>query len=343
MTPHTKLKNLILFEAESLELGYIGLCNPRYPRSMPWLTSLARNYTYFTSFKSQPYTTWSAAGLFVTECGLPLVISDVHWDVRQSEDFHAFSKVPCISTFLRHVGYKLYAFCAGSCDIMQMKAFLREHGFDARDSEEHHLDDDASLFQMLGDTFFPHLAEDKSSWPFAVLIINTDTHPWPDFRVGMNCDTRELDDDGYPWGFQSFSCLDQNIRDLVQRMEELGFRDSSEVLIFGDHLGMRHLENFEGVERNLTLFLPWRPQDELWRRAQGKSLTYYDFPETILKLAGIDFWPPFAFGADIFGEKTGVVPELADLKYIYGLVTGDIEGTTARCEKEEGFCQSDEF
>jgi hypothetical protein len=75
MTVHARsseLRNLILFESESLELSWIGRFNSRYPKSMPWLSRLTQNYSYITNDKSQPSTTWSAAGMFVTQCGFPL-------------------------------------------------------------------------------------------------------------------------------------------------------------------------------------------------------------------------------------------------------------------------------
>jgi hypothetical protein len=41
----SELRNLSLFESESLELSWIGRFNSRYPKSMLWLSGLTQNYT----------------------------------------------------------------------------------------------------------------------------------------------------------------------------------------------------------------------------------------------------------------------------------------------------------
>jgi hypothetical protein len=51
------LRNLVLFQIESLELAYVGKFNPDYPLSMPWLAETTERSAYFTNFVSQPYTT----------------------------------------------------------------------------------------------------------------------------------------------------------------------------------------------------------------------------------------------------------------------------------------------
>jgi hypothetical protein len=335
-----RLRNLILFEVESLELAYIGKFNRYFPQSMPYLSATTENSTYFTRIASQPYTTWSAAGLFATQCGFPLLVSDVHWNVRQHLDYDGFSKVHCIPNFLDALGYKMFAYCSGACDIMRMKDFMIERGFKTQDSTEHHRENDDQLFEYLENDILPGLLN-RQNQPFVLLIVNADTHP--DFTIGPQCDDY-LVQHNYPKVYRSFTCFDQHLQRFMAKLSSLGLDQDTEVVVYGDHLTMFAVETLMSTPRNLTMFLPLRRQDEKWQKAQErKTMSYYDFAPTILELLGIDYTPPFAFGKDILGDEVGTVPTLDDLKLLYGLATGDTENATVRCLGNAGFCQSNEY
>jgi hypothetical protein len=333
-----------MIEAESLESAYIGAVNKRFPKAMPWLTSIHPNCSFFTNIRSQPYTTWSAAGLFVTECGLPLVSQDVFFSARQRAGLDKRPSSPCLGSFLKAAGYKLFAVSAGSCAVMNMRSFLIRHGWDVRDFRVHHQRDDDGTFDVIYKNFLPFLSNQKM-WPFALLVMNSDTHPWP-FHISARCQRQlnvSLPETEFPLILQSFGCLDNHLRNFTMRMEELGLNQNSEFVIFGDHLTMSDSEVFNGIERNLSIIFPWRPQDDLWKRGTEKLLTYYDFAPTIMNMLGLEYWPPFPFGSDIFGETSGDVPETVDLQYLYGLATGDFAARTVKCLGRRGFCQGNEM
>jgi phosphoglycerol transferase MdoB-like AlkP superfamily enzyme len=200
------------------------------------------------------------------------------------------------------------------------------------------LNDDA-LFELLEQEVLPALAADSS--PFVLLILNADTHP--DFLVGEQCDDF-LIKESYLRVYRSFTCYDQHLEHFVRTMEQLGLDKTTEVIIYGDHLTMgSDVQWMLSVDRNLTVFMPLRPQDEKWEKWHSKPLSYYDFAPTVMELLEIDYSPPFPFGTDMFGDEVGKVASLDDLKLIYGIATGDIDYSTARCLGSAGFCQSDEY
>ena len=339
--PTKPKKNLILIEVESLESKAIGKFNSWFPKSMPYLSSLTETSMYFTNIRMQPYTTWSAAGMFVVQCGLPLLQDDVHWDVRQFGDFHGYRRVPCISNFLYQNGYRLYAFCSATCNIMNMKNFLITRGFHTQDSDEHGFGDDTSLFHWLERSMLPDLK--GSSEPFVLLILSDDTH-FIEFRVGSTCNDY-LGDEGYPQGLRSFTCVDQLLKEFVDKVKELGLDENTEIVIYGDHIAMGDQTSVYGPnsERNLSVFFPLRAQDEGWRIGRSKDLSYYDMAPTIMELMNIEYSPPFPFGRSMLKPGKGEVPNVNDFKQIYRFVTGLDSYENVRCLGQKGFCQGDEY
>jgi phosphoglycerol transferase MdoB-like AlkP superfamily enzyme len=222
---------------------------------------------------------------------------------------------------------------------MRMKDFMIERGWRTQDSSEHHKSNDDELFELLLNDVLPSVAALRH--PFALLILNADTHP--DFTVGSACDDYLLLAE-YPIVYRSFTCFDQHLARFIARMTELGIDKNTEVVVYGDHLTMGDIGFILGADRNLSMFLPLRPQDEKWRRAQEeKVMSYYDFAPTVLELLGIDYAPPFPFGADILGPEQGKVATLEDLRLIYGIATGDVRNETVKCHGDAGFCQANEY
>ena len=336
-----KKKNLIMIEIESLEANAIGKFNKRYPKSMPYLSSLTDSAMYFTNIKSQPYTTWSAAGMFVAQCGLPLLQDDVHWDVRQHGDFLGYRRVPCIPDFLRLNGYKLYAYCSASCEIMNMKNFFIDRGYHTEDEIEHRCANDESLLSMLEDDVLPRLA--KESQPFMLIILNDDTH-FINYRIAGVCDDH-LRSEGYPMSLRAYTCVDYMISKFMERVKELHLDENTEIVIYGDHLTMGDKTSVFGrnSERNLTVFFPLHKQDLEWKSSLSQPRSYYDLAPTILQFLGVEYSPPFPFGSTLLSPEVGPVPTTNDLMQIYKHVTGHSTFDRVRCLGRAGFCEGNEY
>jgi hypothetical protein len=127
----------------------------------------------------------------------------------------------------------------------------------------------------------------------------------------------------------------------MKRFGELGFEKNTQVVIYRNHLRMGNTRRFISGPRNLTVFMPLRPQDSKWRRAQfGRTMSYYDLAPTIMDLLEIDYSPRFPFGESLFGEKAGRTPTVADMQFIYEMIFG--KNTNATCHGKLGVCDKDE-
>ncbi|OHT00667.1 hypothetical protein TRFO_32576 [Tritrichomonas foetus] len=332
-------KNLIMFEVESFETKDIGRFNEQYPLSMPYLSNLSKSILHYHKIPSQPYTTWSAAGMFVAQCGFPLVVSNVDWSVRGNENFQAWSKLPCISDYLHLLGYEQHAYCSGSCDIMNMKGFMINHHFKTFDNYEHQIEHDLPLFDHLIEKVLPELTSKKDQ-PFSLFVLNSDTHP--EFFVDDTCILNFISTlDSYPKVFQSFTCFDKGLKKFIESLNKFGInKNNTELIIYGDHLTMGSIDYAYGTDRTLSVLFPFHEKNEY---LENKPITYYDIAPTILDMLGIQYKPQFPFGYSIFSENEGEPPSIDDIKFIYNYVTGDITNQKVYCGYQKGFCHGNEY
>jgi phosphoglycerol transferase MdoB-like AlkP superfamily enzyme len=216
-----------------------------------------------------------------------------------------------------------------------MKDFLRVKGFATQDSREHGQGSDAGLLRLLETEMLGKLS-DSRNWPFVLLILTATTHP--PFGIPGGCRDHLK---AYPKIFRSFTCFDDSLRHFAEVFEKSKLFGNTEMIVYGDHLAMQGSGFLS--ERNLSVFFPFRKQDDKWKQGISKVLSYYDFAPTVLELLGIDFKPSFPFGFDMFGPRVGTLPQVDELKLIYGIVSGDVNATRVRCHNKHGFCQHNEF
>jgi phosphoglycerol transferase MdoB-like AlkP superfamily enzyme len=218
---------------------------------------------------------------------------------------------------------------------MGMREVLEHNGYLTSDRAVHGRARDKEVFELLMNDFIPKLAAQKE--PYVLYIQTQDTHTLPSVYYENTPLIKKLKSEGYSDTLLSFTWEDGLIHRLTQRMVELGMDKTSEYVLYGDHLAMRGWD--PTMERNLTIFFPWRKQDEVWRRSQKKLLSYYDFGPTILKLLGVKSDPGFTYGADIFGEAEGSVPSQTDLQYLWAYFSGDVTASRVNCYGRKGFCR----
>lgn len=373
-------KNLIMIEIESFETKCLGRFNKNYPKSMPFLSNLSDNILHFSKIQSQPYTTWSAAGMFVVHCGFPLIVNNVDWSVRENENFESWKKLSCISDFLYSLGYNQKAFCTGSCDIMSMKNFIIDHHYQTFDMAEHGIDRDSVLFNHIENDILPDLvkASKEEKKPFSLFILTADTHPefWVDdkfcpdltdenFKSNNNAQLFDDDDENrfnndffddrsrepMPKLFRCFTCFDRIFKKFYHKIGQMGLNASNTVLVvYGDHLTMGERSYYYGTDRTLSLIFPLITKNYLEKQyrttkkaLEKKKITYYDVAPTILDLLNIKYSPPFPFGNSAFSVEQNDPPTVDDFKFIYNYLTGDIKYENVRCLASQGFCTGNEY
>jgi hypothetical protein len=130
-------KNLIVIQVESFERSPIGSYNSRFPENMAFMSSLVANHTVADNIDSQPYTTWTASGTFLADCGYPQIIRDpLYWENRQHSHITALNRIPCYSTFLNLAGYDMYMFSVGSTILMGINQFFQDRGYEVKDGSQ---------------------------------------------------------------------------------------------------------------------------------------------------------------------------------------------------------------
>jgi phosphoglycerol transferase MdoB-like AlkP superfamily enzyme len=333
-------RNYILLDSESFESGFIGKLNPYWPKSMPYISSLLDNCSWFSNVQSQPYTTWSAAGCHVQECGFPLVLPNVIWKYRGQENYGSYSSLPCLATFLGQVGYKLYAVATATLNVMGMESFLQSKGYHTIAGPEIKKETDRDVMNWMIEDLIPNTLMKEQ--PFVLMFISDGTHPWPHFTIEESPYIQMLKDEKYPIAMRAFTSYDENLCRFIGALENLGLKNNTELAIASDHLIMHSDRGLKDVDRNLTIIFPWRKQDSAWKRAQGKTLSLYDLTPTVLRLLGVEYSPPFPWGADVFAKESGKVPTTADLKTIYSIITGDSRARGVMCKNKTGFCTGNE-
>lgn len=370
-------KNVIFIQIESFETQTLGRFNRNFPQSMPFLSNVSRNSLHFSQIPSQPYTTWSAAGMLATHCGFPLIVDNVDWSVRGHESFQKWSRLPCISDFLYLLNYTQKAFCTGSCDIMDMKGFMSGHHFETFDMTEHKIDRDSVLFDYVATEILPGLVKDSFEYhkPFFLFLLNADTHPdfWiddkfcPDLAKEPNDNGFQIDGGGQEWNkdenahnkhreplpkmFRSFTCVDRAFNQFITKLTSMGLNASNTVLVvYGDHLTMGELSFYYGEKRTLSILFPFLTKQYLKKRyhvtkdeLEKKPITYYDFAPTIFDLLNMKYAPRFPYGYSAFSSEIGNPPSLNDFKFIYNFLTGDITYDNVNCGSEKGFCSGNEY
>lgn len=192
-------------------------------------------------------------------------------------------------------------YSVGAQDLMGMSTFFANHHFNAHTCYS----DDKDLYQKMTDNILPKLAKYPPEKKFYMIIMNENTHT----PYGYNCKL-EIPSSMHRIR-KSHNCFDQNIRGFVKRFFELKLYDTTDLIIYGDHLapGMGIFPN----PRKLFLMIANEKPIKV-----NKPMTYYDLPPTILKRLGfIDYQPHFIFGADINSSKVGVTPTKDDYLYLF--------------------------
>lgn len=299
-------KNLIIFEIESMELQVLGRFNPTIPDSMPFISKLTKNSTFFSRMVPQEYTTWSVASTFAFQCGMPMIIPytnmngnrlKIHWS-----DIHH-----CIGDYLHTAGYKLYSMMTKQF-IGGFRKMLELHHWIAQDQNEHKFDHDYDVLDIIMDDMFPLLAN-ESLGPYAIHIATTDTHPiFPElhqkckFRVSPNS-TKII---------QEFDCYDQALEEFFTRFEKLDLHKNTAVVLYGDHPMMWPDDLKVQDPRYLPVIIPYREVKEI-----DREISLYDLSHTIFDLLDLDVTPKFPFGASLVGNTTGSPPTSDDFKILF--------------------------
>lgn len=319
-TYHPK-RNLIIIQMESLEKQSVGLFNNLHPTMMPFLSNFTQQGTFIDHAVTQPFSLWTSGAIFASYCGLPHVISDQVWDVMSGTSISKWPQLPCLSKHFQNVGYNLYFSAGGRMQMMGILDFFKQAGFQVEDASTTKFDHDYDFYNyMIQKLFkvknienpkFDFLLKDfQLKEPFLYILNNEDTHPF--FYVDQRCHP----DPHWPKIEKCLNCLDQMLKSFFNAFEKSELFDHTDVFLFGDHPSVGKLGHFYQDPRDLLMFFPYLP-----KRTIHKQVSLYDIAPTLLDMMGIEYFPPFPFGANMLNEQSvGTFPKNDEFNYIYNKI-----------------------
>lgn len=318
-------RNLILLEVESLEYAFIDGSSRT---TMPSLSKRILGGTFFRNVFEQPYTDWSVAAMFASQCNLPLLMQTAVPNFQGS--FHLYPNLKCLGDFLSLAGWDLYSYQTGFF-VGGFKKQLSLHHYVCYDVNDHSATRDWDLFNLIGTTVLPNLT--NSVRPWVLHIANTDTHPFPTFFIDERCERRRSGSAAE----MAFDCLDQILEKFFEQFLTLNMSSTTEILLFGDHLLMAGMPSTLKRKRRATVIaFPLREQ-----RCVSKPVSVYDIAPTVLSLLGVQYHPTFPFGRSLLSQDIGQPPDESDLRLVYEFYRAEMNWSpSVSCRPgDKGFCK----
>ena len=315
-------QNLIIILAESLESTFSAKNIPYsqgggggfspFGELIPNLTNLALKNTNFSSTNAlggitQTFGTgWTIAGTIGHLCAVPL---NMPIDGNAFNNKHFLSSATCVSDILKDLGYTQIYFSGLDAQFAGTKFLFEAHGVEVRDLAYFQkqnllpkkLPKNLQGYWGLKDAKVFEFAKDyvnSANEPFALYISTIDTHAHKGFVDKERC---EMTDD-----YQgAITCADKIISDFVNFVAQSKFKDSTTIIILGDHLSMT--QNFFPPQTNRAIYNAFinakftqKPTKE---RTKNRILSHFDIAPLILNSVGIEV-REFGLGRNPLYEQT---------------------------------------
>jgi arylsulfatase A-like enzyme len=241
-------KNLVLLYLESIERQF---WNPHiYPDLMPNLDRLRRQGLDFSGFQTFSGATYTIAGMFASQCGVPLFTSPFAGldafagNTTDAATFHP--KVVCLGDVLHKAGYTQVYMGGAPIHFSNKGLFYKLHGYDQAlglyELESQANDKlpesgwglyDSVLFKLALARYRQLEAAGK---PFNLAMITLDTHP-PDGRPSPGCPKYAESSNSM---LQAIHCTDYEVGKFIDALSKEPDWKNTVVLIMSDHLALRN-------------------------------------------------------------------------------------------------------
>lgn len=280
-------RNLVIIYAESLDAAYGDAS--LFGRDL--LAPLRRaGGDSFPSYRQEPGTNWTIAGMVATQCGVPLKGYTEH-DVPRTDGERTFlPSAVCLGDLLQERGYRNVFMGGAPLSFAGKGSFLRDHGYTEVHGREEWERAGATPdeFNVWGlyDSSLLQRAKTKladlhaAGEPFNLTLLTLDTHN-PHGFMSPACRNRGARD------FEGIVlCASEQLDDFVRFAQDQGYLENTTIVIFGDHLAVPN-PVFDKLKQapqrgifNVMIGtdLPQRNTD---------SVVHFDFFPTLVELAGL--------------------------------------------------------
>jgi arylsulfatase A-like enzyme len=241
-------KNLVWIYMESLESVY---WDPKiFPGLTPNLDRLRKEGLDFSGFETFSGANYTMAGLFSSQCGVPLFTSAfagldmVAGNTTDVPTFHP--KIACLGDVLHKAGYTQIYMGGAPVQFSNKDLFFRLHGYhQALGLQELEAEAggtlpesgwglyDSALFKLALARYQKLEAARK---PFNLTMLTLDTHP-PDGRPSPGCPRYAASNNSM---LQAVHCTDYLVGHFVDALSKQPGWNNTVVVIMSDHLMMRN-------------------------------------------------------------------------------------------------------
>ncbi|MER3547436.1 MAG: hypothetical protein C4338_07465, partial [Rhodanobacteraceae bacterium] len=297
-------RNVVILYMESLERMY---ADPKvFPGLTPNLDRLRKQGLDFSGFETFSDATYTIAGMFASQCGVPLYTSPFSafdYAAGNNNDETTFQrKLVCLGDVLHAAGYRQVYMGGAPIAFSRKGLFYRLHGYDQAlglDQLEAQAGGnlpqsgwglyDSDLFRLAMDRY---RELERSGKPFNLSMITLDTHP-PDGRPSPGCPayTRLANS-----MLQAVHCTDFLIGKFIDALAREPAWKNTAVLVMSDHLALRNDSE--------PLYPPNYHRQPLMfvlnagRGERAMRFYHMDVAPTLLHLMGVRTNATFIAGAD---------------------------------------------
>ena len=302
-------KNLLFIYLESIEQAYFN--ETLFPGLLPNLSHLKSKGVSFENLKQTRSTGWTTAGMFASQCGLPLSVD--HISRHEGNDIIYSSgknRLVCLGDILRKAGY--YQVFMGGADLSfaGKGQHYEDHGYDevkGLNELKSHIPESSKIFgwgihdqdllTLVHDEFVKLSEQTKGGKPFNLTALTLDTHH-PNGISASSCPKYKLHDNTM---LNAVHCSDFLIGNMIKSLEEKRLLENSLVFIMSDHLALRNVaQPFYPKERRLTAFAFG---DDIKPETIATPGTHYDVEPTLLDLLGVSTDIKFPMGESLLKRK----------------------------------------
>ena len=297
-------KNLVWIYMESLERIY---WDPKvFPGLTPNLDRLRKQGLDFSGFETFAGANYTMAGLFASQCGVPLFTSafagldTVAGNDTDISTFHP--KVACFGDVLHNAGYTQVYMGGAPIQFSNKGLFFKLHGYDQA-LGLHQMEAqaggklpesgwglyDSVLFKLALGRYRELEAGHK---PFNLSLLTLDTHP-PDGRPSPGCPKYAANGNSM---LQAVHCTDDLIGRFIDALSKEPDWKNTVVVIMSDHLMMRNdAESLypKGYHRRPALLVLNAGQG-----VRSARMYHMDIAPTMLDLMGVRTNATFIAGSD---------------------------------------------
>ena len=297
-------KNLVFVYMESLERQF---WSPKlYPGLTPNLDRLRAQGLDFLGFQTFSGATYTMAGIFASQCGVPLFSSafagldDFAGNTTDVQTFHP--KIACLGDVLHKAGYTQIYMGGAPIHFSNKGLFFQLHGYDeALGLQQLEAASDGRLPQagwgLYDSTLFPlalarYRTLEAARKPFNLTLLTLDTHP-PDGRPSPDCPRYAASSNSM---LQAVHCTDYLVGRFVDALSREPDWKNTIVVIMSDHLMMRNVaeplfpRNYDRQPALLVL--------NAGRGERRAKMYHMDIAPTLLDLLGVRTNATFMAGDD---------------------------------------------